>query len=81
MFNLKTDKIVNKFLVEGDKFKPELHLEQPRFTYSACSPLLKTKKETILKNLKKQQIEDIFIKKSQTKPDFSMMQLMEILEN
>lgn len=53
MFNLKTDKIVNKFLIEGDKFKPELHLEQPRFTYSACSPLLKTKKETILKNLKK----------------------------
>ena len=27
MFNLKTDKIVKNFLVEGDKFKPELHLE------------------------------------------------------
>ena len=35
------NKIVNKFLVIGDKFIPELHLRQPRFTYSACEPCTK----------------------------------------
>ena len=28
--------IVNKFLFGGDKFMPEMHLRQPKFTYSAC---------------------------------------------
>ena len=27
---------MNKFLVAGDKFMPEMHLRQPKFTYSAC---------------------------------------------
>ena len=39
---------------------PEMHLRQPRFAYSACGPLLKTKKK--FKNLKRQEIQDIFIK-------------------
>ena len=34
----KINKIVNKFLLAGDKFIPELHLKQPEFTYSACGP-------------------------------------------
>ena len=29
--------IINKFLLTGDKFMPELHCKQPRFTYSACT--------------------------------------------
>ena len=29
-------KIINKFLLTGDKFMPEFHLKQPGFTYSAC---------------------------------------------
>ena len=29
------NKIVNKFLLAGDKFMPEMHLRQPGFTYSA----------------------------------------------
>ena len=41
--------IVNKFLLDGDIFMPEMHLKQLGFTYDACGPLLKTKKE--LKNL------------------------------
>ena len=41
--------IVNKFLLVGDKFMPELHLKQPRFTYSACGPFTKNK-ERIKKN-------------------------------
>ena len=30
---------VNKFLLTGDKFMPEMHLKQPGFTtYSTCGP-------------------------------------------
>ena len=29
---------INKFLLLGDKFMPEIHLRQPQFTYSACGP-------------------------------------------
>ena len=39
------NKIVNNFLLAGDKFMPEMHLRQPGFTYSACCPFKKTKKE------------------------------------
>ena len=35
--------IVNKFLLAGDKFMPEMHLRQPVFTYSACGPFTKHK--------------------------------------
>ena len=28
--------LINKFLLAGDKFMPEIHLRQPQFTYSAC---------------------------------------------
>ena len=35
--------IINKFLLTGDKFMPEMHLRQPRFTYSACGPFTKYK--------------------------------------
>ena len=35
------NKIINKFLLIGDKFMSELHLKQPRFTYSACGPFSK----------------------------------------
>ena len=37
----KMNEIVNKFLLAGDKFMPEMHLEQPGFTYSACGPFTK----------------------------------------
>ena len=35
------NKILNKFLLVGDKFIPELNLRQPGFTYSACGPFPK----------------------------------------
>ena len=35
------NKIVNKFLLAGDKFMPELQLRQPGVTYSACRPFSK----------------------------------------
>ena len=37
------NKIVNKFLLAGDKFMPEMHLGQPGFTYSAWGPFTKNK--------------------------------------
>ena len=37
------NEIVNKFLLAGDKFMPEMHLRQPGFTYSACGPFTKNK--------------------------------------
>ena len=37
--------IVNKFLLEGDKFMPEMHLKQLRFTYSACWPFTKNEEK------------------------------------
>ena len=30
------NQLVNKFLLTGDKFMPEMHLKQPGFTYNAC---------------------------------------------
>ena len=34
---------INKFLLAGDKFMPEMHLRQPQFTYSACGSFTKHK--------------------------------------
>ena len=38
------NKIINKFLLAGDKFVPEFHLRQPEFTCSACGPFTKHSK-------------------------------------
>ena len=37
------NEIVNKFLLAGDKFMPEMHLRQPQFVYSVCGPFTKNK--------------------------------------
>ena len=42
------NEIVSEFLLAGNIFMPEMHLRQPRFTYSACGPFTK-KKERIQK--------------------------------
>ena len=49
--------IVNKFLLVGDKFMPEMHLRKPGFTCCACVSFKKTKKK--YENLKKQEIHNI----------------------
>ena len=38
-----TARILNKFLLVGDKFMPEMHLRQPQFVYSACGPFTRHK--------------------------------------
>ena len=35
--------IINKFLLAGDKFMPEMHLRQPQFIYNACEPFTRHK--------------------------------------
>ena len=35
--------VINKFLLAGDKFMPEMHLRQPEFVYSACGPFSRHK--------------------------------------
>ena len=54
------NEIVNKFLLAGDKFTPDMHLKQPGFTYIACGPFTKNKER--IQKLKKQEIETILTK-------------------
>ena len=69
------NEIVNRFLLAGDKFMPEMYLKQPGFTYSACGPFTKNK-ERIEKFMQlKTQI--LFIKMNLIELVFSMIWLME----
>ena len=43
MNHYKLNDIVNKFLLAGDEFMPEMHLKLPGFTYIACGPFNKNK--------------------------------------
>ena len=53
---------INKILLAVDKFMPEIHSRQPRFTYSACGPLVLNRER--IKKIMKHKIQDIFIKPS-----------------
>ena len=44
--------IIHKLLLKRDKFMPELHLQQPGFTFSSCR-LFTKHKERIKKNIEK----------------------------
>ena len=44
------NEIINKFLLAGDKFMPEMYLRHPGFTYSAYG--LFTKNKEIRKQIK-----------------------------
>ena len=68
------NEVVNKFLLAGDKFMPEIHLKQPGFTYIACGPFTKTKKE--FKKLKKQELQAIFTKMNLIRLVFNIIWLM-----
>ena len=41
--NCKMNDIINNFFLARDTFMPEMHLKQPKFTYSACGPFTKNK--------------------------------------
>ena len=38
------NEIVNKFLLTGDTFMPEMYLKRPGVTHSACGPFTTNKK-------------------------------------
>ena len=37
------NEVINKFLLPGHKFLPDMHLRHPGLTYSACGPFTKNK--------------------------------------
>ena len=57
---------------------PEMRLKQPGFTYGAWGPFTKNKER--IKNLKKQEIQNIFTKMNWIKHVFNMVWFMEILK-
>ena len=66
------NEIVNKFLLAGDIFMPEMHLKQPGFNYSACGPFTINKQriETFMQSGNTDfihKIEKIKIKRSKSK--------------
>ena len=67
------NEIVNKFLLVGDKFMPQMHLKQPGFTYSACGPFSRKKK---LKSLCRQETQILFTEMSLIRLAFNMIWLM-----
>ena len=69
--------VINKFLLAGDKFMPEMHLRQPQFVYSACGPFTRHK---VLKNLNKQATLIIFIEMNLIKLVFNTILLMQIIK-
>ena len=62
------DEIINKFLLVGDKFMPEMHLRQPRFVYSACGPF--TRHKEIIKELKRTGNINLFYRNTLDKASF-----------
>ena len=72
------NEIVNKFLLAGDKFMPEMHLKQPGFTYSACGPFTKNKER--IQKFKETGDTSYIYEMNLIKRAFNMVWLMEILK-
>ena len=68
------NEVVNKSLLVGNKFMPEMHLKQPGLIYTACGPFTKIKEE--LKNLCRQEMQILFTKANLIKLVFNMIWLM-----
>ena len=67
LIKFKINKLVNKFLLAGDKFMPTLHLRQPGFTFSACGPftkhrerILKIRKTDNIRNLHRNEFDKVY---------------------
>ena len=64
------NEIIKKFLLAGDKFMPEMHLNNQDLLIVLVDHLLKTEEE--LKNLKKQETQTIFTKMNLIRLVFNM---------
>ena len=71
--------VINKFLLAGDKFMPEMHLRQPRFVYSACGPF--TRHQERIKEFKRTGVRVIFIEMNSIKLAFNTILPMLIIKN
>ena len=74
----KMNEIVNKFLLVGDKFLPELHLKQLGFTYSASGPFAKNKER--IEKFKETGDTNYIYKTNLIRLVFNMIWHMEILK-
>ena len=70
--------IINRFLLAGDKFMPEMYLRQPQFVYSACGPFTRHKER--IKEFKRTGIRVIFIEMNSIKLVFNTILLMQIIK-
>ena len=68
------DETVNKFLLVGDVFMPEMHLKQPGFTYSACGTFTKNKER--IEKISRLEIQILFTEMNLIKLFFHMIWLM-----
>ena len=72
------NEIVNKFLLAGDKFMPEMYLKQPGFTYNACGTFTKSKER--IQKFQETVDAKFFTKMNLIKLVFNMIWHMEVLE-
>ena len=70
------NQLVNKFLLTGDKFMPEMHLKQPGFTYSICGTFTENKERT--ENFIQAEITDYIYKMILIKRVFNMIKLLKL---
>ena len=68
------NKIVNKFLLIGDKLMPEMPLKQPGFIYTACGPFAKNRER--IENLCRQEMPTLFTEVSFIRLVFNTIWLM-----
>ena len=68
------NEIVNKFLLVGDKFMPQMHLKQPGFTYSACGPFNRNKER--IEKFMQTETQILFTEMKLIKLAFNMLWLM-----
>ena len=68
------DETVNKFLLAGNAFMPEMHLKQPGFTYSACGTFTKNKER--IEKISRLEIQILFTEMNLIKLVFHMIWLM-----
>ena len=65
------NEVVNRFLLAGHKLMPEMHLQQPGFTYAACDPFTKNKER--FEKLCRQEIPTLITEMSLIRLVFNMI--------
>ena len=69
---------INKFLLAGEEFMPEMHLRQPQFTYSTCGPFTKNK-ERIQKFKERNELDKACFQHDMAYGDFKDLEKKQLL--